>query len=192
MNERSETLELDAEGVALGLAAYRVIDVREPHEFHGPLGRIEGSELVPLAQVSDLRPRSRDDRDPLVVCRSGRRSARACEILAANGFRRPTNLAGGMIGWHRAGLPVARTSLRSAGAIAESVVAWSAQIHGRAYALEEEALVDRLRTTGPGFETLDREAVGALIELVEAKLAGKPPADFDLTIGQFRRALASL
>jgi rhodanese-related sulfurtransferase len=42
----------------------------------------------------------------VVVCRAGARSASAGAILARAGFRHVSNLAGGMLGWRSAGLPV--------------------------------------------------------------------------------------
>ena len=77
--------------------AVRRIDVREPDEFTGPLGHLPGAELVPLGNVETaLDPWPRDQ--PIVlICRSGRRSASAAQALAARGFTRLYNLAGGML-----------------------------------------------------------------------------------------------
>jgi rhodanese-related sulfurtransferase len=86
----------------------RLIDVREPDEFQGELGHIPGAELVPLGL---LRERSRDwprDRELIVVCRSGGRSLTAAGLLAKLGFERVMNLAGGMIAYRAAGLPIER------------------------------------------------------------------------------------
>jgi rhodanese-related sulfurtransferase len=44
----------------------------------------------------------------VVVCRAGARSATAAVILREAGFARVRNLAGGMLAWARAGLPVQR------------------------------------------------------------------------------------
>jgi len=51
-----------------------------------------------------------EDKDaPIVVyCRSGRMSAIAAEALVAQGYTRVYNLAGGMIAWEEAGLPLIR------------------------------------------------------------------------------------
>jgi rhodanese-related sulfurtransferase len=85
-------------------AKYRVIDVREVAEFNGPLGHIEGAELVPLATV-DAKSIDWDKHQPLlVVCRAGGRSSQACNILRAKGFTQVTNLRGGMTGWNAAKL----------------------------------------------------------------------------------------
>jgi rhodanese-related sulfurtransferase len=86
----------------------RIIDVREPFEFHGELGHMPRAELVPLATVSaasrawDLNARI------VVVCRSGARSANAAAWLAARGFRHVMNLRGGMLAYIDAMLPVER------------------------------------------------------------------------------------
>lgn len=83
-----------------------VIDVREPHEWNA--GHIPGARLVPLAEL----PRRLTEFDPnqeiVLVCRSGNRSAQATLMLQRAGFTRVANLAGGMIAWTRAGLPVTR------------------------------------------------------------------------------------
>ena len=87
----------------------RVVDVREPDELTGELGHIIGVEHVPLATVeAAARSWSKDD-EVVLVCRSGGRSGRAAAALAAMGFRRVMNMAGGMLAWHEAKLPVGRT-----------------------------------------------------------------------------------
>ena len=86
----------------------RVVDVRELDELDGELGRIEGVEHVPLGTLPEASAGwSRQD-EIVVVCRSGGRSARAAELLATQGFTLIQNLAGGMLAWNAAGLPVVR------------------------------------------------------------------------------------
>ncbi len=48
---RSKIDEISVDEVARREAHVRVVDVREPDEFHGELGHIPGAELVPLATV---------------------------------------------------------------------------------------------------------------------------------------------
>lgn len=83
-----------------------VIDVREDAEVVN--GRIPNSKHIPLGQLnsrlSELQKYK--DRPIIVACRSGHRSAGACGILAKNGFENVYNLAGGMIAWEQANLPV--------------------------------------------------------------------------------------
>lgn len=77
----------------------RLIDVREPHEFHGELGHIPGAELVPLATV-ELSASSWDKSEPvMLVCRSGKRSSIAAALLCKLGFTEVHNLQGGMLAW---------------------------------------------------------------------------------------------
>ena len=90
------------------LEGLRVIDVREVPEFDGPLGHIDGAELVPLGTVVDAAAGWDRSQPLLLVCRMGGRSARAASDLARLGFKNLYNLAGGMTGWNEAGLPVRR------------------------------------------------------------------------------------
>jgi sulfur dioxygenase len=87
-----------------------VLDVREPEEFTGEIGHIEGSFLVPLDALERRLPKLAGyvDRDVVVVCRAGARSATAAAILCRAGFHRVVNLSGGMLGWVESGLPVQR------------------------------------------------------------------------------------
>ena len=90
----------------------RVIDVREPGEFAGELGPIEGAELVPLATLPEAARNWPRDAELVVVCRSGARSSRAAQVLKELGFEHVVNMSGGMTAWNAAGLPVARDVTR--------------------------------------------------------------------------------
>jgi rhodanese-related sulfurtransferase len=102
--------EIDPEWVAAHRDSTRIIDVREPDEFYGSFGHIEGAILIPLGQLS-VQLDAVDRSKPIVtVCRSGGRSAQALVLLKRAGFEQVANLAGGMIHWHEFGLPVIRES----------------------------------------------------------------------------------
>ncbi len=81
------------------LSELRLVDVREPDEFVGPLGHMLGAELVPLATVENAASRWDPEVPVLLICRSGARSGRAAAALAARGFRNVFNLTGGMLAW---------------------------------------------------------------------------------------------
>lgn len=87
-----------------------LLDVREPEEFVGELGHVRGSLLVPLDALEHRLPKliGYVDRDIVVVCRAGARSATAGAILRRAGFHRVLNLGGGMLAWAASGLPVQR------------------------------------------------------------------------------------
>lgn len=79
-----------------------VIDVREPREFNQ--GRVPGSQLIPLPRLlahPHLAPR---DREVVLICRSGRRSARAAAALLAAGHPNVASMEGGMVAWESANL----------------------------------------------------------------------------------------
>ena len=87
-----------------------VLDVREPEEFVGELGHIEGALLVPLDLLARRLPKLSGyiERELVLACRAGCRSATAGAILKGAGFARVKNLDGGMLAWVQAGLPVQR------------------------------------------------------------------------------------
>ena len=107
----SGTMNADVREIA-SRSLKRVIDVREPGEFAGELGHIEGAELVPLATLPEAARTWPRDAELVVVCRSGARSSRAAEVLRELGFERVVNMSGGMTAWNAAGLPVARDITR--------------------------------------------------------------------------------
>ena len=78
------------------LPGARIVDVREPSEFAGPLGRIPGAELAPLTQLGARAAAWPTEQPVILVCRSGARSARAAAELARSGFRHAFNPAAAM------------------------------------------------------------------------------------------------
>ena len=76
-----------------------VLDVRESFEWDiVNLGDF-GSYLIPLGELDQRIDEIPDDREIVVHCRSGVRSAKAANILADNGFSGLHNLSGGILGW---------------------------------------------------------------------------------------------
>ena len=82
------------------LAAYRIVDVREPHEWTGEHGCIESANRLPQGDVPQTAEAWARDLRLLIVCRSGRRSRNVGEILVEMGFTDVSNLTGGMIAWN--------------------------------------------------------------------------------------------
>jgi len=78
----------------------QILDVREPAEFHGPMGHIPNAQLIPLGALKDSLAALDRERPVVAVCRSGSRSARAVAMLQQAGFAQAANLAGGMLRWH--------------------------------------------------------------------------------------------
>ncbi len=77
-----------------------ILDVRDPDEFDGPLGHIDGAINVPLGRLSTVRPGlSGRTRPVVVVCRTDKRSAEAAAILRSGGVENVKVLRGGMEAW---------------------------------------------------------------------------------------------
>ncbi|MCL7971115.1 MAG: molybdopterin-synthase adenylyltransferase MoeB [marine benthic group bacterium] len=78
-----------------------ILDVRETHEWRisnlGPYG----AKLVPLGRLQEIVGELDPDRELVVYCRSGYRSAIAVQQLASVGFDRAINLRGGINEWAR-------------------------------------------------------------------------------------------
>jgi rhodanese-related sulfurtransferase len=76
----------------------QIIDVREPNEYEA--ARLEGSKLIPLAQVVNRKDEIDESRETVVHCKLGGRSAKAIEALQRAGFAgRLLNLKGGITAW---------------------------------------------------------------------------------------------
>lgn len=70
-----------------------IIDVREEEEVAE--GMIPGAIHIPLGSIPERVSELDASKEYIIVCRSGRRSANACQYLASQGFD-VTNLEGGM------------------------------------------------------------------------------------------------
>ncbi|HVG29210.1 MAG TPA: rhodanese-like domain-containing protein [Pyrinomonadaceae bacterium] len=76
----------------------QIIDVREQNEHD--IARLEGAKLIPLGQVLNRMGEIDADRETVVHCKLGGRSAKAIEALRRAGFAgRLLNLKGGITAW---------------------------------------------------------------------------------------------
>ncbi len=73
-----------------------VLDVREPHEYQ--ICNI-GAQLIPLGDLPKRVHELDSSREIVVHCKSGARSAKAVSFLRQSGFKRVTNLTGGILAW---------------------------------------------------------------------------------------------
>src|SRR5437660_682040 len=76
---------------------FAIIDVRE--EFEYDIARIKGSKLIPLAELPAHFGELPADKEIILVCKSGTRSAHAAELLRAAGFTQSYSLEGGIDAW---------------------------------------------------------------------------------------------
>ncbi|MCD0156464.1 rhodanese-like domain-containing protein [Deinococcus sp. UR1] len=91
------------EGQSRVQAGALLVDVREPNEFAEV--HAEGATLIPLSEFEARFSELPKDRELVMICRSGARSARAGEYLKAQGYSQVVNVAGGTLAWVEAGLP---------------------------------------------------------------------------------------
>lgn len=70
-----------------------VLDVREVEEFEAL--HLEGARNLPLSQLADTYDQLDKSQSYYVICKSGMRSARACQFLAERGYE-VINVQGGM------------------------------------------------------------------------------------------------
>jgi adenylyltransferase/sulfurtransferase len=73
-----------------------VLDVREPHEYQ--ICNI-GGHLIPLGDLASRVNELDSSREIVAHCRTGKRSAQASEFLLKAGFRKISNLKGGILAW---------------------------------------------------------------------------------------------
>jgi rhodanese-related sulfurtransferase len=81
----------------------QLIDVRQPEEHEA--GRIAGDRFIELAALPAQVETIDRERPVVFYCRSGSRSAMATEAFRGAGFD-AHNMAGGLLEWNAAGLPL--------------------------------------------------------------------------------------
>lgn len=79
---------------------FLLLDVRTPQE--NAAQAIEGSCLIPVQELGHRLHELPRDREIVVYCRVGNRSAYACAFLAEQGYQ-VKNLEGGIMLWNMAG-----------------------------------------------------------------------------------------
>ena len=87
-----------------------LVDTREQHEWDE--AHLEGATLVPPDSVAERIESVAPDRSQrvLLYCRVGNRSARAADQLESElGYEDVASIAGGIVAWEGAGLPVVQT-----------------------------------------------------------------------------------
>ena len=95
-----ETLRLKE---MLDAGEVELVDTRESYEVEA--GRIPRSRHVDLSDLTAAADSFERERPIVFYCRSGERSAMAADAFKAGGFD-AYNLAGGILAWHDAGLPL--------------------------------------------------------------------------------------
>ena len=76
----------------------QLIDVRQPDEW--AFAKIEGAKLIPLGEVVNRMGEIDENRETVIHCKAGMRSAQAVQALQRAGFKGDLkNLKGGITAW---------------------------------------------------------------------------------------------
>ena len=80
-----------------------LLDVRNPTEWQA--GHADGAAWIPMTELADRQEELPTDREIVVICKTGSRSAQVAQALVAAGYE-AVNVAGGSEAWQEAGFPI--------------------------------------------------------------------------------------
>lgn len=107
------TLDVAAVAKLVQAEEAELIDVRTPAEFESL--HAKGARLFPLDRLDPkaiMAARTTMHKPLYIICKSGGRSAKACEKFISAGFDNVVSVAGGTEAWAAAGLPTETTGRR--------------------------------------------------------------------------------
>lgn len=106
VNNLADTIDVQTVAAVKDSADVFVLDVREQWEYDE--GHIPGVTLIPMDEVASRLSEIPTDKEVIVTCRTGNRSGQITDYLREQGFDNVHNMAGGIVAWEAAGLPVER------------------------------------------------------------------------------------
>ncbi|WP_213770615.1 rhodanese-like domain-containing protein [Bradyrhizobium sp. dw_78] len=106
MSVANQVQDLTPQDVSDGIAEgrYLLVDVREPNEV--AVEAYPDGVVVPLSSFDPKNIPDPQGKQVVFACRSGKRSVTASLAAQAAGLPYDKHLAGGMLGWKAAGLPI--------------------------------------------------------------------------------------
>jgi len=99
-------LEISPQWVAAHTDDVHILDVRTKYETNEEKARIKNAQMIPIDELRDRLDEVPKDLPVMTICRSGKRSVLAFEILREAGWQQVANVAGGLLRWSAEGLPV--------------------------------------------------------------------------------------
>ena len=76
---------------------FLLLDVRNNQEVM--ISKINNSIHIPMNEIPSRLDEIDKNKEIIVQCKSGKRSAKVCEFLMQNGYSNVKNLAGGILAW---------------------------------------------------------------------------------------------
>lgn len=104
----SGILEISPQWVAAHMDEVLILDVRTRVETDEEAARIKGALLIPVNELRARLEEVPDDKPVMTICRSGKRSVLAHNILREAGRKQVASIKGGLLRWCEEGLPVAQ------------------------------------------------------------------------------------
>lgn len=98
--------EISPQWVAANKESIHILDVRTRVETEEERARIPGAQLIPIDELRDRVSDVPKDKPVMTICRAGKRSVLAADILKQHGWSRVANIRGGLLQWQAEGLPV--------------------------------------------------------------------------------------
>jgi len=80
-----------------------LLDVRNPNEWQA--GHAEGAAWIPMRELAERQEELPTDREIVVICKTGGRSAQVAQALVASGYG-AVNVAGGSKAWQASGMSI--------------------------------------------------------------------------------------
>src|SRR5690606_16240691 len=102
--EQADVIGIEEFKTYLGKEEVQIVDVRGKAEFEQ--GHVEGAENVFVGTLPQNLDKISKEKQVLIHCQSGDRSAIAYSVFRKNGFNHVKNYSGGMKEWREKGNPV--------------------------------------------------------------------------------------
>ena len=99
-------LEINPQWVAANRDKVTILDVRTKVETDEESTRIAGAVLIPMNELRDRLDEVPKDKPVMTICRSGKRSVLAANVLKQKGWEQVASIRGGLLHWQGEGLPV--------------------------------------------------------------------------------------
>ena len=101
-------LEVSPQWVAAHGDEVHILDVRTRVETEEEPVQVAAAQLIPLNELRDRLTEVPTNRPVVTLCRSGRRSVMAFDILRKAGWAEVANIKGGLLAWYAEGLPISQ------------------------------------------------------------------------------------
>jgi rhodanese-related sulfurtransferase len=104
----SGVLEISPQWVASHMNEVHILDVRTTVETEEESTRIDRAQMIPINELRERMSEIPQNSPVMTLCRSGKRSVLAFNILREAGWQKIANINGGLLRWNEEGLPVSR------------------------------------------------------------------------------------